>query len=112
MLNARRIYQEGKGKEMILLAIEDITGRTGKDNLKTTGKGVKKKPVKVSDLRKRAEDVLQGKPEDLKGLSITDARSLIHELQVHQIELEMQNEELQSAQKELEESRSRFSDLV
>ena len=30
MLNARRIYQEGKGKEMILLAIEDITERAGK----------------------------------------------------------------------------------
>jgi len=27
MLNARRIYQEGRGKEMILLAIEDITER-------------------------------------------------------------------------------------
>jgi hypothetical protein len=27
MLNARRIYQEGRGKEMILLAIEDITDR-------------------------------------------------------------------------------------
>ncbi len=66
---------------------------------------------KVSDLRKRAEDVLQGKPEDLHGLSITDARSLIHELQVHQIELEMQNEELRRAQRELEESRNRFSDL-
>lgn len=30
MLNARRIYQEGRGKEMILLAIEDITERAGK----------------------------------------------------------------------------------
>ena len=30
MLNARRIYQEERGKEMILLAIEDITERTGK----------------------------------------------------------------------------------
>ncbi len=30
MLNARRIYQGGRGKEMILLAIEDITERAGK----------------------------------------------------------------------------------
>jgi hypothetical protein len=30
MLNTRRIYQDGKGKEMILLAIEDITERARK----------------------------------------------------------------------------------
>ncbi|CAG0957807.1 MAG: PAS domain-containing sensor histidine kinase [Candidatus Methanoperedens sp.] len=74
-------------------------------------KGEKTYSEKISDLRKRAEDALQGKREDISGLSITDARSLIHELQVHQIELEMQNEELQRAQRELEESRNRYSDL-
>jgi two-component system CheB/CheR fusion protein len=71
----------------------------------------KRKPKKVSPLRKRAENALQGKTEELQELSIRDARSLIHELQVHQIELEMQNEELRRAQKELEESRDRYSDL-
>jgi len=30
MLNAHRIYQEGRGKEMILLAIEDITEQARK----------------------------------------------------------------------------------
>lgn len=71
----------------------------------------KRKPKKVSQLRKRAEDALQGKTGEQQELSINDARSLIHELQVHQIELEMQNEELRRAQKELEESRDRYSDL-
>ena len=73
--------------------------------------GEKKDSEKVSDLRKRTEDALQGKNEDLKGLSTTDARSLVSELQVHQTELEMQNEELRKAKKELEDVRNSYSDL-
>jgi len=40
-----------------------------------------------------------------------DAMRLFHDLQVHQLELEMQNRELREARSELEESRNRYADL-
>jgi len=66
-------------------------------------------------LRKRAEALAGeragGMPENLEGLSPEAARRALHELQVHQIELEMQNEELRRTQEELEVSRARYFDL-
>jgi PAS domain S-box-containing protein len=66
-------------------------------------------------LRKRAEEVLHEKAgmvlENLNALSSDDAHRVLHNLQVHQIELELQNEELRHAQVELEASRARYFDL-
>ncbi len=62
-------------------------------------------------LRKKAERALKHQTVDLQGLSPKDVKSIIHELQVHQMELEMQNEELRRTQSELEESRNRYSSL-
>ena len=62
-------------------------------------------------LRRRAEDLLRGKPADLSALPPEEAGRLLHELQVHQIELEMQNDELRGARHELEASRVKYFDL-
>ena len=46
------------------------------------------------DLRRRAEQALAGRSTSAAELAAEDDRQLLHELQVHQIELAMQNEEL------------------
>lgn len=72
----------------------------------------KPKSKQMSELRKKAEDLLMsGEIPPDKKISDADIRALIHELQVYQIELEMQNEELRKAQGELEESYKRYFDL-
>ena len=62
-------------------------------------------------LRRKAEQTLESSMLPPEKLSTEDAQRLIHELRVHQIELEMQNEELRRVQNELEISRSRYADL-
>ena len=69
-------------------------------------------PDKAEDLRRQAEEKLRAEgapaPEEL---SLGEVRAMLHDLRVHQIELEMQNEELRRAQVALEESRARYFDL-
>ena len=68
-----------------------------------------------SALRRRAEEIAREKaarsPEDLEALSPEEVRRILHELRVHQIELEMQNDELRRAQEELEATRVKYFDL-
>ena len=66
---------------------------------------------KFSKLRNRAEEILRDRPTVSEELIAGETRRLLHELEVHQIELEMQNEELRRVQQELEVSRNKYSDL-
>lgn len=61
-------------------------------------------------LRHRAEARVRNGTTD-KSLPDADAKRLLHELQVHQVELEMQNAELTRARAEAEASAKKFSDL-
>jgi PAS domain S-box-containing protein len=69
-----------------------------------------------AQLRSRAEDRLRERSGNRRSTasvpkSDADAKRLLHELQVHQIELEMQNAELRQARDELEVALDNYTDL-
>lgn len=72
-------------------------------------------PEKAAELRKRAEGVAREKTaqtsENLDNLTAEETLKMLRELRVHQIELEIQNEELRRSQKELDAARARYFDL-
>ena len=71
----------------------------------------KNKPLSFKKLRRQAEKRLLERDADRSDMPLTDILELIHELEVHQIELEMQNEELRQAQLDLEAARDKYTDL-
>jgi PAS domain-containing protein len=72
---------------------------------------MKDRDARIAELRNRAVETLKSKSSSIENMPVEDVRKLVEELQVHQIELEMQNEELRSVQYELEQSRKKYSDL-
>ena len=75
---------------------------------------MKNSSVKSKSLRKRAEDKL-GADKSIyysETLSYAKTQSILHELQVHQIELTMQNDELQLALTEMREHKERLNNIV
>ena len=67
--------------------------------------------VRIAELRQRAEETLKSETLSMEKMPVEDVRKLVEELRIHQVELEMQNEELRSAQWALEQSRKEYSDL-
>ncbi|MDD5578547.1 MAG: PAS domain S-box protein [Methylobacter sp.] len=63
------------------------------------------------DIRKKAEIMLGKTETDIARMSTEVIQKLLFEFQVHQIELELQNEELNRAHRELSISRDRYAQL-
>ncbi|MCP4338214.1 MAG: response regulator [Desulfobulbaceae bacterium] len=84
----------------------DLTGSAKTDSFRLKS---------LQALRRLAEKILGEtvlKPTDSqRSLSSEKARQVIHELQVHQLEIKAQNEELQRTQVELELARERYFEL-
>ena len=71
----------------------------------------KGKPNSFMKLRRQAEKRLLDRDADLSNRPLEDINELIHELEVHQIELEIQNEELRQSQLDLEAARDKYANL-
>ena len=68
--------------------------------------------TKATELRRQAEDRVRSRTAEIYPVrSEEETQRLVHELEVHQIELEMQNAELCRSQEELELSRNKFEEL-
>lgn len=72
----------------------------------------KKPTTEDHALRRRAEEELDSNPAANEAERDRDAKRLLHELQVHKIELEMQNEELLLSQSKMELQLEQNSELI
>lgn len=67
--------------------------------------------VDGAELRRRAEALLQAKTTQADPATGDETQRLLHEVQVHQIELEMQNAELRQARDAAEKALAKYADL-
>jgi signal transduction histidine kinase len=86
------------------------------EHLFNFGAGKKMKPQEGKNeqsfsLRQQAELALQGKLVNLQSWTLENIQNLIDELQIHQVELQLQNEQLHQTQRELEATRDKFAYL-
>jgi PAS domain S-box-containing protein len=72
----------------------------------------KRQAVTAAELRRQAEDQLRLKADDGQPPATDEAmQRLVHELEVHQIEMEMQNAELRQSRDEVERALENYTDL-
>ena len=66
-------------------------------------------------MRQRAKELISSmaglRLDVIEAMTLLDMQRLFNELQIHQVELEMQNDELHRAQEALQFERERYSDL-
>lgn len=60
------------------------------------------------ELKRKAEQIIDFTPQELSGITPEEIQRLFYDLQIYQVELQMQNEELRLAQRELVDSRDRY----
>lgn len=77
--------------------------------------GKRKRPLSSAKVRHQAGEMALEEaaksPSRIDVLSLEESRLMLHELRVHQIELEMQNDELRRVQVELDAARASYFDL-
>ena len=67
--------------------------------------------IRSAEIRRRAEERVQSRAETAAS-RVADTGRLVHELEVHQVELELQNEELRKARTELEANYNELYDFA
>jgi PAS domain S-box-containing protein len=99
------MQDEAKTKEQLIIELKALHQRVAELE---KDKGASTDPA---ELRRRAEECLKARQTETDQCETNDTERLYHELETHQVELEMQNEELRNAMVQIEESRTRYSDL-
>lgn len=103
------ILKPTKKDDLIRLIVKYLP-ECGKEE--ATLQGARKPATSAGVYRQKAENLLQKKQQKSEiQISEVDSLKLIHELEVHQIELEMQNKELISAKKTAEQAEKKFTEL-